>query len=199
MKIITSRLGKLFAAVLMSLTIATGAFAQVLVVDDQRVERESLAWKDFRLQTTVYSDRRQQMVELLDQGGLYDQEEVRLKEKLSIIGQEKFDEEVKKLQLQRQQATYSYQILGATLQQLRREAAVQIERARGPVIRQILKDRNAQVILPKSLVLGSAAGLDVTTEFIELLDAQVSTVTLSIPAQGDKKEAAADGEVPVSE
>lgn len=80
---------------------------------------------------------------------------------------------------------------------LRREAQTQVERARSPLLREILKERGAEIIMRKSLALETASGLDVTTEFIERLDDSLPTVTLTLLQQAADTGEATD-EVPVS-
>jgi ABC-type Fe2+-enterobactin transport system substrate-binding protein len=79
---------------------------------------------------------------------------------------------------------------------LRQDAQTQLERARQPVLRKIISDRKAKIIMRKSLVMSSASGLDVTTEFIEQLDAALPTVDLprlnQPAAQDNSSEATPD-------
>ncbi len=167
------------AAVIASLSLAAAAHAQIFIVDNERVEREAAAYKDFNLQT---DEMRQQIVQLrqyISRGGAAEQQLGELEQKKSIIGNDKYEQEKKKLQETYGLYQQQLQILEYRFDQVRQEAMVQVERARQPVIRSLLKSRKAQIILPKRLVFGSAAGLDITTEFIELLDAELPSVTLT--------------------
>ena len=169
----------LAAAIVASLGISAAANAQIFIVDNERVEREAAAYKDFNLQT---DEMRQQIVQLrqfISRGGVAEQQLGELEQKKAIIGNDKYEAEKKKLQDNYVLYQQQLQILEYRFDQVRQEAMVQVERARQPVIRSLLKSRNAQVILPKRLVFGSAAGLDITTEFIELLDAELPAVTLA--------------------
>jgi len=179
---------------LAALTITTVATAQILTVDDERVEREAAAYKDFNLQTAELRQNILQLRQFITRGGVVEQQLADLEKRKAIIGNDKYEEEKRKLESQYVQAQQALSQLEYTFDKLRQEAMVQVERARQPVIRSLLADRKAQVIMLKRLVLGSAAGIDVTTEFIEKLDAELPTVTLNIPQKADDAAPAANGE-----
>ncbi len=179
---------------LAALTITTVATAQILTVDDERVEREAAAYKDFNLQTAELRQNILQLRQFITRGGVVEQQLADLEKRKAIIGNDKYEEEKRKLESQYVQAQQALSQLEYTFDKLRQEAMVQVERARQPVIRAILADRKAQIIMLKRLVLGSAAGIDVTTEFIEKLDAELPTVSLSMPQKSDGAAAPAQGE-----
>jgi len=171
-------------AVLASVGLAATASAQILIVDNERVEREAASYKDFNLQTTEIRDQIVQRRQFIARGGQIEQQLAELENKKSIIGNDKYEEDKKNLEATYVRFQQELQYLEYTFDQLRQEALVQVERGRLPVIRKILGDRKAQIILPKRLVMGSASGLDVTTEFIELLDVEIPAVTLTkLPQQ----------------
>ena len=179
---------------LAALTITTVATAQILTVDDERVEREAAAYKDFNLQTAELRQNILQLRQFITRGGVVEQQLADLEKRKAIIGNDKYEEEKRKLESQYVQAQQALSQLEYTFDKLRQEAMVQVERARQPVIRALLNDRKAQVIMLKRLVLGSAAGIDVTTEFIEKLDAELPTVSLNMPQKADEAAAPAQGE-----
>jgi len=179
---------------LAALTITTVATAQILTVDDERVEREAAAYKDFNLQTAELRQNILQLRQFITRGGVVEQQLADLEKRKAIIGNDKYEEEKRKLESQYVQAQQALSQLEYTFDKLRQEAMVQVERARQPVIRAILNDRKAQIIMLKRLVLGSAAGIDVTTEFIEKLNAELPTVSLSMPQKADGAAAPAQGE-----
>jgi Skp family chaperone for outer membrane proteins len=185
------KIGLMAAVLIATLGLTATANAQIFVVDNERVEREAAAYKDFNLQT---DEMRQQIVQLrqyVSRGGAAEQQLGELEQKKSIIGNDKYEKEKKKLQDTYGLYQQNLQILEYRFDQVRQEAMVQVERARQPVIRALLKSRKAQIILPKRLVFGSAAGLDITTEFIELLDAELPSVTLTKLPQAQPAAAAA--------
>jgi len=160
------------------------ASAQILIVDNDRVEREAASYKDFNLQTNEVREQIVQRRQFIARGGQVEQQLADLEKRKSIIGNDKYEQEKKQLEQTYVRFQQELQYLEYTFDQLRQEALVQVERARQPVIRTLLKDHKAQIILPKRLVMGSAAGLDVTTQFIEMLDVELPAVTLTkLPQQ----------------
>jgi len=169
----------LAAMIIASLGITAAASAQIFIVDNERVEREAAAYKDFNLQTDEMRKQIVQLRQFVSRGGAAEQQLADLEQRKAIIGNDKYEAEKKKLSENYGLFQQQLQILEYRFDQVRQEAMVQVERARQPVIRSLLKSRNAQVILPKRLVFGSASGLDITTEFIELLDGELPAVTLT--------------------
>jgi hypothetical protein len=179
-------MGKLFnslkygvVAVMAVVGLTAGASAQILTVDDERVEREAAAYKDFNLQTNELRQSILQRRQMVTRGGALEQQLADLEKRKAIIGNDKYEEEKKKLEATYIRFQQELAQLEYIFDQLRQEALVQVERARQPAIRSLLAERNAQVIMPKRVLHGAAAGIDVTTQFIEKLDAELPTVTLN--------------------
>ncbi len=200
--------------------ISSTGVADILIIDDERVEREAAAYKDFNLQTNQIREAILQLRNRLARGGTFEQAladfEARQKaaktdldQRKSIIGDTKYKEELaakevefqqEGLNLNRNYQTETDQLsrLELVFDRLRQEAQTQVERARQPVLRNILKERDAKIIMRKRLVMGSASGLDVTTEFIEQLDDTLPTVTLTLLQQPAAAKDGAPAEVPVA-
>lgn len=179
----TLKLG--MVAVVAMVGISAVSSAQILTVDDERVEREAAAYKDFNLQTNELRQSILQRRQMVTRGGAIEQQLADLEKRKAIIGNDKYEEEKRKLEQTYVRFQQELAQLEYVFDQLRQEAMVQVERARQPVIRSLLAERNAQVIMMKRLLLGSAAGIDVTTQFIEKLDAELPNVTLNLPKAGD--------------
>lgn len=196
------------------------AAADILIIDQERVQREAAAYKDFDLQTAQIREAIIALRQRTSPDGYWDQTAIQfqqrmktefddLEQKKSIIGdsayqtqrgekEQSFQAESQRMQLQLQQETTNLRQYELFLDNLRREALTQVERARGPLLRNILKERGAQIIMRKSLAMETAAGLDVTTEFIEQLDDALPTVTLSLRQQS-ADEAEEGGENPTGD
>jgi len=209
------------AGLLMAAGISTASLADILIIDDERVEREAAAYKDFNLQTNQIREAILQLRNRLARGGTFEQAladfdarqkaaRADLEQRKSIIGNTKYEEELaakeaefqqEGVNLNRNYQTETDQLarLELVFDRLRQEAQTQVERARQPVLRNILRERGAKIIMRKRLVLGSASGLDVTTEFIEQLDESLPSVTLTLLQQPAAAEGAAPAEVPVAE
>jgi hypothetical protein len=153
--------------------------AQVLVVDEERIKRESSAHKSFDRQT---SKLREQMVKLrrfTERGGTAEQSLANLDSRKRTIGNDAYEQEKSAIARRYSDALSSKSRLEYTLDQLRSEAMIQVERAKQPLIRAILKDYEGQIIIRKRCVLGLRAGSDVTTELINRLDEVLPEVTLT--------------------
>ena len=197
-------------------SLSVTAFADILIIDQERVQREAAAFKDFDLQTAQIRDAIIALRQRTSPDGYWDQTALQFQQRMkadlddlekrkSIIGNDAYETE-------RQQKEVSFQTEGQQMRQqlqaetnqlrqlelyfdnLRREAQTQVERARSPLLRNILRERDAQIIMRKSLALETASGLDVTTEFIERLDESLPTVTLSLLQQNAEGAEAAGGE-----
>lgn len=201
------------AGLLTVAAVTTASLADILLVDDERVEREAAAYKDFNLQTTQIRESILALRNRLARGGTFEQALADfsnrqkaafedLEKRKSLIGNDAYQTEFAQkeaeyqteganLQRSYQNETEQLQRLELVFDRLRQEAQTQVERARQPVIRNILANRDAKIIMRKRLVMGSASGLDVTTEFIEQLDAELPSVTLTLlqqqaPAEGSE-------------
>ena len=215
-------IAKTFKNAAVGIVVAAGlsatAMADILIIDQERVQREAAAFKDFDLQTSQIREAIIALRQRTSPDGYWDQTALQFQQRMktdlddlekrkSIIGNDAYETE-------RQQKEVAFQTEGQQMRQqlqaetnqlrqlelyfdnLRREAQTQVERARSPLLRNILREREAQIIMRKSLALETASGLDVTTEFIERLDEALPTVTLSLLQQaGD----GADGEASSNE
>jgi len=198
---------KLSNMIIASLLLALGALvasesaaaqnAPILFVDEVRVEAEAAAYTDFNLQTKQITDGIRQLRQYVIRNGVAERELSKLEEQKSLIGADEYEKQRKVIAERYQGAQQQLQVFEFEYERLREEAMTQIQRARQPVIRELLKARKAQVILPKRVALGTAAGIDITTEYIERLNEQLPTVTLSLrtqPAEGAATEEGGDAE-----
>lgn len=177
----TSMLKSAVIALAVYVCAISAASAQILIVDDDRVEREAAAYKDFNQKTTDLRDGILQRRQFISRGGEVEQQLADLEKRKSAIGDAQYESRKKDLETSYVAAQRELQDLEYKFDRLRQEAMAQVEKARQPVIDKILADHNAEVIMLKRLVLGSKAGSDVTSEFIALLDARLPTVAISAP------------------
>ena len=162
-------------------TAAMPATAQTLIVDQARIEQEAAAFKDFRLQTQELRTNINQLNNYIKQGGALEQQAYELEKKKAVIGPQKYEEELNKLRQQNAQFQRALQQRQVIFNQLIQEFGAQTERAQSPILREILTERKADLILPKRITLVNGPGLDITTEVIERLDAVLSTVDINVP------------------
>lgn len=219
MRNIATKLIQIATGLALATSISVTASADILIIDQERVQREAAAFKDFDLQTAKIRDAIIALRQRTSPDGFWDQTAVQFQQRMvaemddlekrkSIIGNDAyeterqtkeatFQTEGQQMRVQLQNETNQLRQLELYFDNLRREAQTQVERARSPLLREILKERGAEIIMRKSLALETASGLDVTTEFIERLDDALPTVTLTLLQQAAETENGT-GEVPVS-
>jgi len=161
------------------LGLTTSVEAQILIIDEERIEKEASAHKDYNLQTAEIRRQFATLQQFVAQGGIAEQQLAKLEEEKAVIGQENYDQRRQQLGGQYQLAVQQLNQLQMIVDRVRGEASAQIQRARNPILKSILSERGAQVIMYKRLTVENAAGLDITTDFIERLDAALPTVTLA--------------------
>lgn len=166
------------------LTAAMPASAQSLIVDLARVEKETAASKDFALQTQELRTIMGTLNNYLERNGLLEQEAYELEKKKAVIGPQKYEEEVAKLRQSQANAQRNLQSYQTLYNRLYQEFGAQFERARAPILREILTERKAALILPKRVILANGPGLDITTEVIERIDAALPQVNVNVPPLG---------------
>ena len=167
----------------LSLCVSVNAMADILVIDDERVEREALAYRDFNLKTNQIREAIVTLRQNLARGGMFEQQLAELEKQKAILGNDVYEERRQTLAQQYETQSQQLERLETAFDQLREEAQTQVERARQPVVHSIIKQRGAKVMMVKRWVIGMAQGVDVTTEFIEQLNAQLPTVSLPLLEQ----------------
>lgn len=219
MRNIATKFIQAVTGIALATSISVAAAADILIIDQERVQREAAAFKDFDLQTANIRDAIIALRQRTSPDGFWDQTAVQFQQRMvaemddlekrkSIIGNDAyeterqtkettFQTEGQQMRQQLQNETNQLRQLELYFDNLRREAQTQVERARSPLLREILKERGAEIIMRKSLALETASGLDVTTEFIERLDDALPTVTLTLLQQAADSDDST-GEVPVS-
>ena len=163
------------------LTAALPASAQTLILDQTRVEQEAAASKDFRLKTQELRTSINQLNNYIKEGGALQQQAFELEKKKAVIGPQKYEEELNKLRQQNAQFQRALQQRQVIFNQLYQEFGTQFELKQSPILRTILTERKADLIVPKRITLANGPGLDITTEVIERLDAALPTVDINVP------------------
>lgn len=194
MKTLFKNITAALAVILTSATIAGVANAQVLIIDGQRIQEEAEAYKDVMSKTAVLRNQITALSKYVDQrNGDWIAEAQEIEKKKSIVGQKKYEEEVKALDTKVKTAARNLIILRSRLENIVAEANRQIERASKPLTKSLLTKYKAQILLYKQTVIRHAAGLDKTTEFIEMLNDSLPAVNIATtpaPKADAKKDAA---------
>lgn len=153
--------------------------SKIIVVDFDRVSRESLVGKDIAAQTQSFRvdlEGRARSV----QASLTEEEE-ELKKQRSIISQDAFNERVRAFQQKAQRSQAELQQIDRQSGQAMQQANLEVQRALRPIVREVMEAKGANMVIDKALVSHHAAGLDVTTEVIEKLDQVMPGFDVSLP------------------
>lgn len=181
----TKRLTTLFAAMAAGLLFSLTAAAQsvgpavIILVDYQRVSNESDVGKDIAAQMESYrvdlENRRKSLQDELVAEG----EEV---EKIrNVVTPENFQERVRQFQEKQQGAQRELQEATQQSRLALQQGQLEVQRALKPIVKAIMTERNATLVLDKSFVSEHVSGLDVTTEVIERLNDAMPSYEVALP------------------
>lgn len=153
--------------------------AQIIIVDFDRVSREALVGQDISAQMESNRvDLESYARQIQQQLGAEQQE---LQQQRSIVSQEAFQQRLQQFQQKAQQQQGQLQTLTQQARQAMQQANLEVQRALRPIVRQVMEEKGANVVLDKALVAQHAAGLDVTTEVIERLNQTLSEYDVNLP------------------
>lgn len=170
-------------AAAISLMAVTGVSAQtpaanILVVDTVRVQETAAASKSMQTQVRAFEAQLQAQAKSAEEK--LKAEEVGLKQQQTILSPEQFDvkrrefetkvgEEQRKLQ----QAQQDMQIAVRTAQNT-------MLKTLEPILKEIMTERGANLVVGRGMVLTSADNLDITPMVIERLDKRLPTVKVEL-------------------
>jgi len=165
--------------------------AKILVVDFGRISEESLVGQDISAQMESNRvDLENYARQIQQQLGAEQQE---LQQQRSIISQEAFQQRLQEFQQRAQQQQGALQQLSQQAGQAMQQANVQVQRTLRPIVRDIMNEQGANLVLDKALVSQHASGLDVTTEVIERLNDELSAYEVNLPSIPSAGAAAGNG------
>lgn len=153
--------------------------ARIVVVDFDRVSRESLVGKDISAQMESNRVALEQKVSNTQKSLTNEQEEIA--KQRNIISQEAFQERARAFEQKAQQMQAELQNLQNQARQAMQQANLEVQRALRPVVRSLREAKGANIVLDKALVSDHAPGLDITTEVIEGLDKALPAFQVSLP------------------
>ncbi|GEQ96832.1 hypothetical protein JCM17844_04690 [Iodidimonas gelatinilytica] len=156
--------------------------SKIIVVDFDRVSRESLVGKDIAAQTQSFRVDLEGRARAVQQELSTEEEE--LAKQRSIISQDAFNERVRAFQQKAQQRQAELQQIDRQSGQAMQQANLEVQRSLRPIVREIMEAKGANMVLDKALVSHHASGLDVTTEVIEKLDETMPSFDVSLPKTG---------------
>ena len=161
------------------LHLAPYANAQVLVIDMQRVEREAIVSNDFDAQTGKLREQIRFLRLLIRPGGLLDQEAADLESQERFMDEQTYAQSRKALENRTDEASAALQTAEAILEAWRGEALQQINRAQADVLSSLKETHEAYDVRLKSDTPDDGDGIDVTAQYIAMLDELLPVVTLT--------------------
>lgn len=150
----------------------------VLIVDMQKVQRDSAAAKSVREQSTAIRLDIEKTIAARE--ALIRTEEKELAELREKLSADEFRERVRQFETKVFANRDFAQGESAKLQAALSDASTRLRGKIAPILATLMKERGAQVMLDSSQVVLSIGRLEITDEVIERLDAEVPTLTLSL-------------------
>lgn len=153
--------------------------AKIIVVDFDRVSRESLVGKDIAAQMESNRVDIESLARSVQQQLSNEEEE--LKKQRSIISQDAFNERVRSFQQKAQGEQNRLQEIAQQARTAMQQANLEVQRVLRPIVKEVMEAKGANIVIDKALVSTHAAGLDVTTEVIEKIDAAMPSYKVGLP------------------
>jgi outer membrane protein len=146
----------------------------LLIVDQERVLRESIAGQDMAAQGQVLRDQIQQEVTQEQNAIMTAAKEIEQNAKVYSPAQR--EQKIKEVETRRQAYPGFEQKKSQVFQVSISRASNQIANALKPILQQLIDERKATVVLDRQVVMYAAPGLDVTDEAIKRLNNVVRAV-----------------------
>ena len=179
-------LGAVLVAMFLSVP-AQGVLAQtskdigILVVDMQRIQRDSSAAISVREQTAAMRTNLEKTI--AERAREISSEEAELAELRQRLTTDEFRARVRSFEEKVFANRDFAQRESSKLQSLLAQASTRLRREIAPILAQLLREREAQLMLDSSQVILNAETLDVTDEVIQRLDEAMPTMILApVPA-----------------
>lgn len=153
--------------------------AKIIVIDFDRVSRESLVGKDIASQMESNRVDIENLARTVQQQLTAEEEE--LKKQRSIISQDAFNERVRTFQQKAQNEQNRLQEIAQQARTAMQQANLEVQRVLRPIVKDVMDAKGANLVIDKALVSTHAAGLDVTTEVVEKVDAAMPSYKVGLP------------------
>lgn len=154
--------------------------ARIILVDFSRVTQESLVGKDVNAQFDSERVKIQARATELRVQFTAEQQQLQTQEKL--VAPDVLQAKVTDLQIRAQAGQAEIDQMQQSLQLAEQQAVLEIQRKLKPIVIAIMNSRGATIVMEKAALYHNVAGLDVTTEVIEGLDAEMPGFQVSLPS-----------------
>lgn len=164
------------------LTTATPVFADsinIAVLDMDKVRRDAKAVQSIRAQLGSYVDSFQAAAQKEDADLIAARDEVARKR--SVLSQEAFAEERRKLDQRLADAQGKLQEQRRALERVHAEALQKVQVALNDIVTDIARDRDLTIVLRKDQTVYVGKGLEITDDVLKRLDKELPSVQISAP------------------
>jgi Skp family chaperone for outer membrane proteins len=157
--------------------------ATIIVVDVDRVVSQSAAGKQATSEIQAKVNALQSRANTLQGQLKTEADAIKAGQANKTLAGPAFDTRVQAFGQKEQSARQELGRLEGEIQRSRQFVLQQISDGVGPIVSQLMKERGANIALPKAATLQFSSGLDVTAEVISRLDKALPKVSTTPPAQ----------------
>jgi len=171
-------------------TAGTAPVARVLMVDLRRVMAASKVGQD--IQSQVAALKRQAQTELNGEGQALQRERAAIEQQSAILAPDVKMRKAKEFEARVAAFKKKLDSRGALIQGGVLKAQQQVEQALGPILRGVMQERGATVLLDRSAVLLAPNAIDVTVVVVQRLDMKMPSIKVELtPLPPELAQAAA--------
>lgn len=153
--------------------------ARIIIVDFQRVQNESLVGQDYQSQLNSARLSIESKEGELVQDLLAEKEE--LDKQKNIIAQEALQQRARELDQKAQEAEALVKQLRRDLNVAARQSTLEIQRVLKPIVVAMMSEKSATIVVDKAVVYHFTGALDVTTEVIDRLNTEITSLKTEFP------------------
>lgn len=182
LSMLTKTMGVMVAASLLMaapVAVAQTAAANILVVDTIRIQEQSLAAKAVQTQIRDFETKLQAQAKSAEEK--LKAEEVGLKQQQTILAPEQFDVKRREFETKVGNEQRKLQQSQQDFQTAVRNAQGTLLKALEPILKELMTERGANMMVDRRMVLTSSDSLDVTAAVIERLNKKLPSVKVEMP------------------
>lgn len=158
--------------------IAQTAAANILVVDTMRIQDQSSAAKSMQTQMQEFEKRLQTQAKSAEEK--LKAEEVALKQQQTLLAPEQFDVKRREFEARVGEEQRKLQQSQQDMQAAVRNAQGALFKALEPILKELMAERGANMMVDRRMVLTSSDSLDVTSTVIERLNKKLPTIKVAV-------------------
>ncbi len=157
---------------------AQTAAANILVVDTVRIQEQAAAAKSVQSQIRDFETKLQAAAKSAEEK--LKAEEIGLKQQQTLLAPEQFDVKRREFETRVSDEQRKLQQSQQDMQVAVRTAQGTLLKALEPILKELMKERGANLMVDRRMVLTSSESLDVTSTVIERLDKKLPSVKVEL-------------------